>query len=305
MGSLPKRILLLIATNVAIMFTLSIVFYLVSAVFGIDVGYVSSQYGLNYTSLMLICLFWGMGGSLISLLMSKKMAKWMMRLQVIDPNRASGAELEIVNVVHNLARKAGISKMPEVAIYDNAEVNAFATGPTRNNSLVAVSTGLLHRMNKTEVEGVLGHEVAHIANGDMVTMTLIQGVINAFVMFFARILAFAVSNAMRSNDEGPSPLVEFGLIMLFQFIFGLFGMLIVAKFSRWREFRADAGGAKLAGRQHMIGALQALKGTVSSVNKEEAAIASLKISGNSSKVMELFSTHPPLEKRIARLQQSF
>lgn len=304
MGTWPKRIFLFVVTNLAIILTLNVFLYILRAVFGIDLGYYGSQYGINYQSLFIFCLVWGMGASFISLLMSKQMAKWMMKLHIINPQRANGAELEILNTVHRLAEKAGIKKMPEVAIYQSEEVNAFATGPSKNNSLVAVSTGLLNRMRKQEVEGVLGHEVAHIANGDMVTMTLLQGVVNAFVMFFARILAFAVSNFMRSDDEGPSMFMEFMLIMLFQFVFGIFGMMIVASFSRWREFRADAGGAALAGKAHMVGALEALKGTVDRVREDEMAVASLKISGKRGKLMDLLSTHPPLEKRIARLQQA-
>jgi len=294
--------MLFVLTNLAIMIMLSVVLAILQSVFGINLGYYS-QSGLNYTSLMIFCGVWGMGGAFISLLMSKQMAKWMMRLHIIDPNRASGHELGLVQTVHGLAQKAGLTKMPDVAIYDSPEVNAFATGPSRNNSLVAVSTGLLQRMGKSEVDGVLGHEVAHIANGDMVTMTLIQGVVNACVMFFARILAFSVSNFLRNDEEGGGSWgLEFILVMVFQMLFGVLGMIVVASFSRWREFRADAGGASLAGKGNMIGALQALKGTLPNAREDEMAVASLKISGKASKFMALISTHPPLEDRIKRLQ---
>ena len=288
MGSWSKRIVLFLVTNIAIMVTLNLVFYVISTVFGINIGYMASQYGIDYTGMMIFCLVWGMGGAFVSLLMSKMMAKWMMKLKIIDPAKASGIEQELVSRVHSLSRAAGIKKMPEVAMYDSQDINAFATGPSKNNSLVAVSTGLLNRMNASEVEGVLGHEVAHIANGDMVTMTLVQGVVNAFVMFFARIAAFAVSNAIRGNNERSSPMLQFGLIMAFQMIFGIFGMMVVAAFSRYREFRADAGSARLGGREKMISALRALQGTVAVENADQAAIASLKISGNPSKWAKLF-----------------
>jgi heat shock protein HtpX len=192
--------------------------------------------------------------------------------------------------------------MPEVGIYESPEVNAFATGPSRNNSLVAVSSGLLRGMNRDEVEGVLGHEIAHIANGDMVTMTLVQGVINAFVIFFAKAAAWAIANFMRgNNDEGPSFMVAFGIEMVLHIIFGFVGMIIVAWFSRYREFRADQGGAKLAGTGKMVAALERLKSTTDLVDNRQESIAAFKISGKGG-FMALFSTHPPLEQRIARLK---
>lgn len=298
-----KRIFLMLAVNVLIMLTLSVIL----RVLGID--YYITQQGINYQSLMIFCFFWGMGGAFISLLMSKTIAKWTMGLQYINPNNASGAEAQIVSMVHRNAAAAGLPKMPDVAIYDSPEVNAFATGPSKSNSLVAVSTGLLHAMNDAEVEGVIAHEVAHIQNGDMVTMTLVQGVVNAFVMFFARIAAFALSNFMRGDDEeGASPWAMYGFTFLFEMIFGALGMLVVAWFSRAREFRADAGGAALAGRGKMTAALQRLQ--VASQGPQVAeqgagAMASLKISsGGRGKFMQLFSTHPPLEDRIAALQSA-
>lgn len=293
----------MLAVNVLIMLTLSVILQ----VLGVD--YYITQQGINYQSLLVFCFVWGMGGAFISLFMSKTIAKWTMGLQFIDPRNASGVEAQITSMVHRHAAAAGLPKMPDVAIYDSPEINAFATGPSKSNSLVAVSTGLLHNMNDAEVEGVIAHEVAHIQNGDMVTMTLIQGVVNAFVMFFARIAAFALSNFMRSDDdEGPSsPWAMYGFTFLFEIIFGALGMLVVAWFSRAREFRADAGGAALAGRGKMTAALQKLMVASQEPQVAEAggnAMATMKISSGSrrSKLMELFSTHPPLEDRIAALQ---
>ena len=203
----------------------------------------------------------GFVGAFISLALSKVMAKWMMGLSVIDPRRASGIEAQLVMTVHRLAKSAGLTTMPEVAIYEAEEVNAFATGPTRSSSLVAVSTGLLRSMEWEEVEGVLGHEIAHIANGDMVTMALLQGVVNAFVMFLSRVLAFAISSAMsRSDEENSFPrMLNFILTIVFDIVFTLLGSMVIAAFSRYREYHADAGGANLAGRGKMIAALDRLR----------------------------------------------
>ncbi len=285
--------------NLAVLITISLILNLL----GIS-PYLRDQYGIDYSGLMVFCLVWGMGGSLISLMISKYMAKLAYRIRILDPRTSTGAEGELVAMVTRLSQAARLPKVPEVGVYESQEVNAFATGPSKSNSLVAVSTGLLSRMDKAEVEGVLGHEVAHIANGDMVTMTLLQGVVNAFVMFMARIAAFAVQNMMRSDDRegGPSYLVQFGLIMAFEVVFGMLGMIVVAWFSRLREFRADAGGATLAGRQKMIAALTALKTVTSKVDDRAPALAAFKISG-SEKFLAFFSTHPPLEVRIARLRQ--
>jgi heat shock protein HtpX len=223
--------------------------------------------------------------------------------KVIDPRQASSMEQSLLQMVDRLAKSAGLPKMPEVAIYNSAEVNAFATGPSKNNALVAVSTGLLGRMNRDELEGVLSHEIAHVANGDMVTMTLIQGVINAFVMFFARIAAFAVSNMLRRDDsEGASVGINFMLVILFDILFGLLGSIVVCYFSRVREYRADAGGAQFAGRQKMIAALEALKPVRDRVDTSQQALATLKISGTPKGLMALLMTHPSLERRIEKLR---
>lgn len=195
---IAKRVFLFLTVNVLIMVTISLVLNLL----GVQ-PYLTAK-GIDYSSLAIFCLLWGFGGAFISLALSKVMAKWMMGVKILDPKTVSGAnDRWLIQTVHQLAAKAGLQKMPEVGIYESEELNAFATGPTKNRSLVAVSTGLLDRMDRGEVEGVLGHEIAHIANGDMVTMTLVQGVVNAFVMFFARILAFAVSQLVdEENDIG-------------------------------------------------------------------------------------------------------
>lgn len=299
MGTFAKRILLFMAVNLLIVLTITTVLSL------LGVGHYVNSAGLDYRSLALLCLVWGMGGAFISLALSRIMAKWMMGVQVIDPN-AQGSEGELLRTVHNLARAARLPSMPEVGIYDSPEMNAFATGPTKNRALVAVSSGLLQRMNREEVEGVLAHEIAHIANGDMVTMTLIQGIINAFVMFFARILAFVISQALSNrNDErnrSSSPLLNYFLVMVLEILFSILGMIVVAGFSRWREYRADAGGATLAGRQKMISALQSLQRTMEPVDTSQSSLATFKINGKTSSFAKLFSTHPPLEERIQRLQ---
>ena len=227
---------------------------------------------------------------------------------MIDPNRASMQERSLLELVYGLARKSGLNVMPEVGIYDSPEVNAFATGPTKNQALVAVSSGLLQNMDRNEVEGVLGHEVSHVTNGDMVTMTLIQGVVNAFALFLSRIIAYAISMFLssRSDDEGagyPGTMLYFFLTMIFDIIFTLLGSIVVAAFSRWREYRADTGGAKLAGKNNMIAALRRLQQATGEVKEDERApsLAALKISHKG--VLALFSTHPPLEARIERLER--
>lgn len=294
-----KRIFLFLVTNILVMLTLSFVLNL------LGVQPYLKGYGIDYGQLMVFCAVWGMGGAFISLAMSKQMAKWMMGVEIIDPNTTDPQAQQLVRTVHRLAQSAGLPKMPEVGFYRSHEVNAFATGPSKSNSLVAVSSGLLQRMDRGEVEGVLGHEVAHIANGDMVTMTLIQGVVNAFTMFLARVCAFVLSNAMRSDDERePSPWLNFALVMVFDIVFTLLGSMVVAWFSRQREFRADQGGATLAGRDKMINALRALSKTEEFVDKGQPAMASLKISGAHNGILGLLMSHPPLEKRIERLMQS-
>jgi heat shock protein HtpX len=289
-----KRIALFLITNILVVLTISILLQLLGLRYGI------SAYGINYGQLMLFCLVWGMAGSLISLGISRVIAKRMMGVQVIDANTRDPQERTLVEIVHGLARAAGLPAMPEVGYYDSPEVNAFATGPTKSRALVAVSSGLLQRMNRDEVEGVLGHEITHVANGDMVTMTLLQGVVNAFVLFFARVIAFAVSQGVREESRG---MVQFAVIMLLQIVLGLLGAIVVAAFSRWREYRADRGGARLAGTGKMVAALERLRRNAELVDTRQEALATLKINGAPSRFAMLFATHPPLDERIMRLQQ--
>ena len=296
-----KRVFLFLAVNFLVMITLSIVM----SVLGI--GHYLTPYGIDYTQLMGFCLVWGMGGAFISLSLSRIMAKWLMGVKLIDPNTHDTRLQELVQVVHNLARAAGLPAMPEVGIYESPELNAFATGPSKSRALVAVSSGLLMRMSRDELEGVLGHEITHISNGDMVTMTLLQGVINAFVMFLARAIAFAVTQGSRSENDNrrSSPMTYYIVQFALEIVFMILGNMVVAWFSRRREYRADAGGARLAGRQNMVAALQALQSTFDQVDTTaQPAVQALKISSRPAGVMRFFSTHPPLAERIARLQQS-
>lgn len=298
---MAKRVFLFLLTNILVMVSISIILNLL----GVH-GYMT-EYGIDYRSLMIYCAVWGMGGAFISLLMSRWMAKRAMGVQVIDPRQASGYQAELVERVHRLAKNAGLRTMPEVGIYESPELNAFATGPSKSRSLVAVSTGLLARMTTEEIEGVLAHEISHVANGDMVTLTLIQGVVNAFAMFLARILSFAIAQALRDRDErggGMGYFAQMMMTMVFEMVFVVLGSIVVAAFSRWREFRADAGGARLAGRGSMVSALQKLQKTYEIIDPatDQKSVEMMKISGHKKGFMFLFSSHPPLEVRIARLQ---
>ncbi len=280
-----KRVGLFMAVNLLVVVTISLVLSF------LGVGPYLSAHGIDYGSLAAFCLVWGMGGAFISLGISRIMAKWSMGVKL----QSSGP---LVEVVHRLARRADLPAMPEVGVYDSPEINAFATGPTRSRALVAVSTGLLESMSQDELEGVLAHEIAHIANGDMVTMTLVQGVVNAFVMFLARVIAFAISRGNR-DSRGMQRLTVFAL----EIVLGFLGMIVVAWFSRHREFRADAGSAKLGGREKMIAALQALQRRFEPFDSQES-MATLKIAGGRTGFMALISTHPPLADRIAALRRA-
>lgn len=289
-----KRIFLFTIVNLLIVITISIITSLIGLRYG-------AHGGLNVASLAVFCLLWGMGGAFISLLLSRIMAKMMMGVQVLEPNDPQFGGL--VQRVHGLARRAGLSTMPEVGVYQSEELNAFATGPTKNRALVAVSTGLLNRMDADAVDGVLGHELSHVTNGDMVTMTLIQGVVNAFVMFIARVVAFAVGQLIK--EDSIRYLVRFAVTIVLEIALSLLGMIVVGFFSRIREYRADAGGAKLAGRDKMIRALESLKSAMEIRDENQPeSLATLKISGKSGGFMAMISTHPPLEERIARLRTS-
>jgi heat shock protein HtpX len=296
---MAKRVFLFIAVNFLVVITLSVIM----RIFGIA-PYLH-QYGLDYTSLAIFCLIWGMGGAFISLLLSKTIAKFGMRVRIIDPQDSDPSARELLNTVSILAQKANLP-MPEVGIYDSPELNAFATGPSKKHSLVAVSTGLLQKMSREEREGVLGHEMTHIANGDMVTMTLLQGVINAFVLFLSRVIAYLIASTLRDSERGGRG-ISYGLYFIVSFvleiIFMIFGSMVVAAFSRWREYRADAGGANLAGRRSMVGALEALQRFSEIADpRQQPAFQNLKISAHPKGWLRLFASHPPLEGRIARLQ---
>lgn len=296
-----KRIFLFIAVNILVVVTISLTLNILGIRPYLDAN------GIDYSALLAFCAVVGFVGAFVSLALSRFMAKMMMGVKVIDPSRAkSGAEKDLVAVVYRLAQRAGLSTMPEVGIYDSPEVNAFATGPSRSRSLVAVSHGLLNQMDTQAVEGVLAHEVSHIANGDMVTMTLIQGVVNTFVMFFARIAAWGVAQAFagRSDrDERPSPMIHMISVFIFEILFSLLGAIVVAYFSRIREFRADKGGATVAGKEKMIHALESLKRSRDLIDPAHASMASLKIAGKRSRgFLELFATHPDLDLRIRALK---
>lgn len=278
-----KRIFLFLVTNLAVMLVLGIVLSILQAYFGLRSN--------SMPGLLLMAFVFGMGGSIISLMMSKWMALRATGAQIIEQPR-SATEIWLVDTIKRQARDAGIG-MPDVAIYDSPDVNAFATGMKRDSALVAVSTGLLNSMSQNEAEAVLGHEVTHIANGDMVTLTLIQGVVNTFVIFLARVIASLI------GDRDRGGFAYFATVMVLQTVLGVFASMIVAWFSRQREYRADAGGASLAGREKMIAALERLKSSHESTLQGQ--MTAFGINGKTS-MAEMFMSHPPLEKRIAALR---
>lgn len=287
-----KRIFLFLLTNLAVMLVLSLVLSLL----GVG-GYIGADGQLQLVPLMVFCLVWGMGGAFISLQMSRWIAKRAMGVQLVD-GKTGNADLDWLHAtVANLTAQSNLP-MPEVGIYESGEINAFATGPSKKRSLVAVSTGLLQGMERREIEAVLGHEVGHIANGDMVTMVLIQGVINAFVLFFARLAAFAVRMVV---PEKVAWVAGFITHMALSIVLSILGSMVTAWFSRQREFRADAAGASLAGRESMIAALRRLAANQERIDTSKPALAAFKISDKKS-WLSAFSTHPPLEKRIAALE---
>ncbi len=289
-----KRVFLFLMTNLAILVVISITLRLL----GVD-QIMNQSGGINFNALLIMSMVMGFAGSLISLFISKWMAKRSVGAQVITtPSNAT--EQWLFNTVKRQAAQAGIG-MPEVAIYDSPEINAFATGWNRNNALVAVSTGLMNNMTSDEAEAVLAHEVSHVANGDMITLTLIQGVVNTFVIFFSRIIGYFVDRVILKNDRGEG-IGFFVTTMIAQLVLGVFASMIVMWFSRHREFHADAGGASIAGKRKMIAALERLK-----LNHEEAAlpksVAAFGISGGSA-FSRLFMTHPPLDERIEALRRA-
>lgn len=290
-----KRILLFLATNLAIIIVLSITLRLL----GVERILDESGAGLNFNNLLVFAAVFGMGGAFISLAMSKWTAKRMTGARVIDDPRTP-TEIWLVETVRRQARAAGIG-MPEVAIYDSPEVNAFATGMSKNNALVAVSTGLLNSMTREEAEAVLGHEVSHIANGDMVTLALIQGVVNTFVIFLARVIGHLVDRVVfkTERDHGPAFWIT---TVIAELVLGILASLIVFWFSRQREFRADRGGARLAGRDKMIAALERLKRVHSEPLPDQMAAFGI-AGGMGQGLKRLFMTHPPLDERIEALKR--
>lgn len=288
---LVKRFGLFIIMNLLIITMVSIILNL------LNVRPFLHAYGIDYYALLTFCLVWGMVGSLISLLFSKTMARMLVGVRAVDSSHP------LYQKVQHLSTLAGLKNVPELGIFESHLVNAFATGPSRNHSLVAVSSGLLEKLEDKEIDGVLAHELSHITNGDMVTMSLLQGLVNAFVMFLARVFAFFMSSQSRSRNDRGNSFSFFLWVMLFQTLFMSLGFLVLAFFSRRREFAADRGGAKLAGTDSMIAALQKLQMTMErKENPKLESVKMLQINAKPSKWSRLFSTHPSLEKRIAALQ---
>jgi heat shock protein HtpX len=289
-----KRIVLFLVTNLAVMLVMSVVLSL------LGVNRFLTANGLNLGALMMFSLVVGFTGAIFSLLISKQMAKWSTGAHVID-SPSSSTELWLLDTVKKLADRAGIA-MPEVALYEG-EPNAFATGAFKNSALVAVSTGLLESMTKDEVEAVLGHEISHVANGDMVTLTLIQGVVNTFVIFLARVVGFFIDKAVFRNNDDRGPGIGYMItVFVCEILFGILASIIVAWFSRYREFRADAGSAQLLGNpQPMVKALARLGG-LEPPESMPGTFKSFGINGGSSGFSALFASHPPIEERIAALR---
>ena len=287
-----KRIFLFLATNLAIVFVLSITMRLL----GVE-PYLNAN-GLNLSALLIFAAVMGFGGSFISLAISKWSAKTSMGVRVID-NPSNSTEFWLLETVRKYSTQAGI-KMPEVGIYESPDVNAFATGMSKNSSLIAVSTGLLQQMTRQEAEAVIGHEVAHAANGDMVTLALIQGVVNTFVMFLSRVIGHLVDRIVFKTERGQGP-AFFVTMIVAELVLGILASIIVMYFSRQREFRADQGGASLAGRRNMIAALERLNSLHPQPLPEKMAAFGI-AGGGGGGLKRLFMTHPPLEERIAALR---
>ncbi len=292
------RILLFLATNIAIILLASMTFRLL----GFEGILASNGVDLDLTALLVFCALIGFGGSFISLLISKRMAKWSTRAQVIEQPR-NQSERWLMETVERLAKQAGIG-MPEVAVFPSPEPNAFATGASKNSSLVAVSVGLLENMNADEVEAVLGHEIGHVANGDMVTLTLIQGVVNTFVLFLARVIGFFVDRVILKNEQGLG-IGYWVTTIVAEIVLAIGASAIVAWFSRHREYRADAAGASLAGREKMISALERLKRAQEMPSTMPDTLVAFGIStGKLSGLRAMFASHPPLDDRINALRNA-
>lgn len=278
-------------TNLLVLVTISIMMSLL----GVR-GYMDAN-GINYQDLLIWCFIWGMAGSFVSLQMSRWSAKKMMGIQLIDP-QSPGQFSWLTQKVEECSKAANLPKLPEIGIYESPEINAFATGPSKSRSLVAFSTGIINSMNKDELEGVIAHEIAHIQNGDMVTMTLIQGVMNAFVLFFSRIISFAVANLF---DENKRAIVQLISTIVFDILLSILAHFVVNFFSRKREYRADAGAAALVGREKMIAALEHLKRRFEPM-EDVKSLATMKIAGAGD---SFWSTHPSLDNRIGALKNSY
>lgn len=291
-----KRVLLFLATNLAIIIVASITLSLLGVGSYLD----ETGTGLNLQALLIFCFVFGMAGSFISLLLSKKIAKWTMRVNIIDKPQNSREEW-LVRTIERQAKDAGIG-MPEVGIFEAQQANAFATGANRNKALVAVSSGMLSRFDQTEIEAVLGHEIGHVANGDMITLALIQGVVNTFVMFLARVIGFVVDRVVLRNERGLG-IGYFLTTIVAEIVLAILASTIVFWFSRRREFRADEAGARFGSRNGMINALQRLKQESDVPNQLPESMQAFGItSGKKKGIKSLFMTHPPLEDRIAALQ---
>lgn len=292
-----KRIFLFVLINLLVVLTITTLFNI------LNLKPYLTAHGLNLNSLAIFCLIWGFAGAFISLMLSRKIAKWAMRIEMIDETENSENLKFVFDSVKKISEDAGLEYMPEVGIYSSNEVNAFATGPSKKRSLIALSSGLINKMPKDEIEAIIGHEISHISNGDMITMTLLQGIVNAFVMFLARILAFAISSSNRRNRSSYTS--NYFFVYIFEIIFMILGSFVLAFYSRKREYKADESSAKLLGKEKMIKALQTLKSVydIKDVKKEKLAIQALKISNNSKRgLLNLFSTHPLLDDRIERLK---
>jgi len=288
-----KRIVLFLALNCIVVLTISLILSL------FNITPYLTNYGLNLQFLMIFCLLWGMIGAFISLALSRKMAKWLMRVELVD---SKGSHAKLYHMVQRLAQDAGLPETPEVGVFPSSTMNAFATGPTQRRSLVAVSTGLLNQMDENELKAVLGHEISHIENGDMVTMTLIQGVVNAFVMFLARVVAYAITSAKGRGERGSYGSYYITTFIL-EILFMILGSMLVAFFARHREFRADRGGALLTKKEYMIVALEKLK-MAKDPQKYPSSMNAMMISmPNKWGILKLFATHPPIQQRINRLKE--
>lgn len=305
--ALVKRVFLFLAMNLAIILMGSVTIWIISAVFGINVsGYLGGSDG--YVGLAIFSLVFGFAGSFISLALSRWMAKRAYSIRLLNSaNLFNYTEKErlVYAAVEGISMQQGID-MPEVGVYESADPNAFATGPSRNRSLVAVSTGLLDSMTPAEIEGVVAHEMAHILNGDMVTMTLLQGVLNTFVIFISRAVGYAIDSAMRKDEESSAPGFGYYIaVFVLEIILSILASLVLMAFSRYREYRADSGSARYVGRDKMIAALRRLK-SLSGRTEPDAddRLAAFKISSDS-KFLSLFSSHPPLDDRIAALEKQF